>query len=179
MFPEDQIILDHIASDSLKNEGYKLLVGKYKEKLYWVIRRIVGNHDDADDVLQNTFIKVSRSIDKFQMQSSLFTWMYRIASNESINFINKRKKLSLDSNKEIDENGQVGDSWFDESETVKILNRAVGELPEKQKLVFNLRYFQELPYKEIATMTETSEGALKASYHHAVKKIEEYIKATI
>ena len=145
---EDQQILDWISSKDQKEKGFRSLVEKYKEKLYWHVRRMVLNHDDADDVLQNTFIKVYKSIDHFEGKSSLYTWLYKIATNE----------------------------LYDGDEIQFHLERAIGTLPDKQKVVFKMRYYEETPYREIAQILDTSEGALKASYHHAIKKIEEYFK---
>lgn len=176
---EDSNILMMISSSDQKNQGYRLLVNKYKEKLYWHIRRMVNDHDDADDVLQNTFIKVVRNIDGFQQHSSLFTWIYRIATNESLNFIHSKK------NRQTEEIGNVvlfkaaGESLMDETKILNLLQHAINILPEKQKLVFNMRYYDEMSYQDIAEITDTSIGALKASYHHAVKKIEERLKAQV
>ena len=176
---EDSNILTMISSYEQRNQGFRLLVNKYKEKLYWHIRRIVIDHDDADDVLQNTFLKVVRSIDSFQQQSSIYTWLYRIATNESINFINSKK------NRQTEEIGNVvlykaaGESLMDDTKILNLLQLAINNLPEKQKLVFNMRYYDEMSYQDIAEITDTSVGALKASYHHAVKKIEESLKAQI
>ncbi|QCX41087.1 RNA polymerase sigma factor [Aureibaculum algae] len=150
----------------------------YKERLYWHIRKIVISHDDADDVLQNTFIKVYRNIDKFNAESKIYSWMYRIATNESITFINKRAKM-----RQVDVNELQGemiqnlesDVYFDGDEIQLKLQKAVATLPQKQQLVFNMKYFDNMKYQDISDILETSVGALKASYHHAVKKIEKYI----
>jgi RNA polymerase sigma-70 factor (ECF subfamily) len=178
-YPSDEIILDYILSFDKKEQGFKWIVGKYKEKLYWHIRRMVQNHEDADDVLQNTFIKVVRHIDKFSQNSKLYTWMYRIASNEALNFLNSKKRHAIDELEPHHTNGLSVETWFDENEVLKQINIAINDLPDKQKLVFSLRYYEEMTYKQIADITETSEGALKASYHHAVKKIEEHIKKIV
>ncbi|NNC69580.1 MAG: RNA polymerase sigma factor [Flavobacteriaceae bacterium] len=148
---------------------------QYKERLYWHIRKIVISHDDADDVLQNTFIKVYRNIDKFNAESKLFSWMYRIATNESITFINKRAKSQ---NVDISElqyklaESLEADVYYDGDEMQLKLQKAVAQLPQKQQLVFNMKYFDDMKYQDISDVLETSVGALKASYHHAVKKIE-------
>ena len=150
----------------------------YKERLYWHIRKIVISHDDADDVLQNTFIKVYKNIDKFNADSKIYSWMYRIATNESITFINKRAKM-----RQVDVNELQGemiqnlesDVYFDGDEIQLKLQKAVATLPQKQQLVFNMKYFDNMKYQDISDVLETSVGALKASYHHAVKKIEKYI----
>ncbi|MBK8515149.1 MAG: RNA polymerase sigma factor [Saprospiraceae bacterium] len=176
---EDTQILNMIESPELRNQGYQLLVNKFKEKLYWHIRRIVLDHDDADDVLQNTFMKVVRKIDGFQHQSSLFTWLYRIATNESLNFINNKKNRKTEHIEDTLFFKSAGDNLMDEKVILNLLQLAINRLPEKQKLVFNMRYYDEMSYQEISDITETSTGALKASYHHAVKKIEEQLKAGI
>jgi RNA polymerase sigma-70 factor (ECF subfamily) len=177
-FPDDKDILELIRSEATRNEGFRFLVARYKEKLYWHIRRMVHEHEDADDVLQNTFMKVIRHIEGFKEQSSLYTWIYRIASNEAINFLHSRQRqtkeatLGLVSAASVDQH----DNHSPEA-MLDLLARAIDTLPEKQKLVFNLRYYDEMPYHQIAEITETSEGALKASYHLAVRKIEDFLKA--
>lgn len=157
------------------------MVNTYKERLYWHIRRIVMNHDDADDVLQNTFIKVYRSIEGFKGDSKLYSWMYRIATNESLTFLKqKSKKLGVSSN-ELQETlvqNLESDVYFEGNEIQLKLQKALATLPEKQKLVFNMKYFQEMKYEEISEVLETSVGGLKASYHLAVKKIESYLTDT-
>jgi RNA polymerase sigma factor (sigma-70 family) len=157
------------------NKGFRLVVEKYSAKLYWHIRRLVILHEDADDALQNTFINAWRSIGEFRNESSLYTWLYTIATNEALTIINKRKKnnaVSLDELGDFFANSIEGNSWFDGDEAQVKLQNALLTLPEKQRLVFNLKYFDDLTYEEISRITSTSEGALKASYHHAVKKIE-------
>lgn len=174
----DEIILDKIRVPSNRDQGFKLLVSKYQEKLYWHIRRMVEYHEDAHDVIQNTFIKIHKSIDRFEGKSLLYTWMYRIATNESITFLNKRNKgksTSIDDELNSLENKLEADSYFDGNEAQLTLTKAIYTLPEKQKAVFNLRYFENMSYRDMSEVFGTSEGALKASYHHAVKKIEAYI----
>lgn len=162
-----------------KEQAFRILITEYKERLYWHIRKIVISHDDTDDVLQNTFIKIFRSIDNFKKESKLYSWMYRIATNEAITFINKRAK---ERNIDITEMQQQlvsnleSDDWFSGDEIQVILQKAIATLPQKQQLVFNMKYFDNMKYAEISEVLETSIGGLKASYHHAVKKIEEYIK---
>jgi len=171
--------IEQLQNARTKEQAFKKLVSNYKERLYWHIRKIVISHDDADDVLQNTFIKIFRGIDNFKQESQLFSWMYRIATNESISFINKRAK---ESNVDISEyqygltSNLNSDSLFTGDEIQIILQKAIATLPTKQQLVFNMKYFDNLKYKQISEILETSEGALKASYFHAVKKIEEYVK---
>lgn len=152
-----------------------MLVVKYRERLYWQIRRMVLSHADADDVLQNVYIKVWRSLGNFQEQSQLFTWLYRIAVNESLTFLSQKKKRAAGAL----ENGEgeitlqlTADTYFDGNEIEKKLQAAIASLPDKQKQVFLLRYYDEMPYEEMSALLNTSVGALKASYHHAVKKIE-------
>jgi RNA polymerase sigma-70 factor (ECF subfamily) len=178
--PDDTLILQLIDSQEKKELGFRYLVSKYKERLYWHIRRMVGNHEDADDVIQNTFVKVYRNIHTFQYNASLYTWLYRIATNESINFLKSKKSgYSLSDIQEFASANLKEDLYFDEQNALNKLKSAIDALPEKQKLVFNLRYYDEMSYEEIAQVTDTSVGALKASYHHAVKKIESFIKNTI
>ncbi|MGX1929244.1 RNA polymerase sigma factor [Flagellimonas sp. 2504JD4-2] len=178
-----------IAEETLVNElkqkesqarAFEVLVNTYKERLYWHIRRIVLNHDDADDVLQNTFIKVYRNIEGFKGDSKLYSWMYRIATNESLTFLKQKSKKLGVSDEELKtamiENLQ-SDVYFEGSEIQLKLQKALATLPDKQKLVFTMKYYQEMKYDEISEVLETSVGALKASYHLAVKKIETYLKA--
>lgn len=161
-------------SDS-KHEAFTRLVQEYKERLYWHIRKIVLDHDDANDVVQNTFIKVHLNIENFNENSTLFTWMYRIATNEALNFIkSKAKKIGLKNEewiKAIAENLEA-DPFFDGDEAALILQKEISKLPEKQRIVFNMRYFDGMNYNSISEILDTSVGALKASYHHAVKKIK-------
>ncbi len=161
-----------------QDQAFRSLMSQYKERLYWHIRKIVISHDDADDVLQNTFIKVYRNINNFKADSKLYSWMYRIATNESITFINKRaKRNNLDINDmkyKMAENLEA-DVHFDGDEMQLLLQKAIAKLPQKQQLVFNMKYFDDLKYQEISEILETSVGALKASYHHAVKKIELFL----
>lgn len=177
---QDDRILDLIQSKSDWEEGFRLLTAKYQERLYWQIRRIVLNHEDANDVIQNTFIKVYRNISKFEAKSKLYTWLYRIATNEAITFLRKKKrKQTVDIEGDASEITRqlTADEYFDGDEIQIQLQAALSTLPEKQRAVFNLRYFDELSYREISELLDTSVGALKASYHHAVKKIEGFIKA--
>lgn len=176
----DQQILDSLRDVSTKEIAFRHLISKYKERLYWHIRKIVLNHDDADDVLQNTFIKIWNGIDTFRAESSLFTWLYRIATNESITFLNQRKRRSMTSLTEENEfliENLESDSYFDGDHWQMLLQKAIALLPEKQRLVFNMKYFDEIKYDDMSEILDTSVGALKASYHHAVKKVEEYLKS--
>ena len=176
----DQQILDSLKDPSTKELAFRHLISTYKERLYWHIRKIVMNHDDTDDVLQNSFIKIWNGIDSFRGESSLFTWLYRIATNESITFLNQRKRKMMssltDENEYLIENLE-SDTYFDGDEWQMLLHKAIAILPEKQRLVFNMKYFDEIKYEEMSEILGTSVGALKASYHHAVKKVEEYVKS--
>jgi RNA polymerase sigma factor (sigma-70 family) len=168
-----------LKNGKTKEKAFRILISKYKERLYWHIRKIVISHDDADDVLQNTFIKIFKNIDKFNEQSKLYSWMYRIATNESITFINKRAKernVDISDYHEQLASTLESDVHFSGDEIQLILQKAIATLPQKQQLVFNMKYFDEIKYNEMSEILETSVGALKASYFHAVKKIENYIK---
>jgi len=174
----DEYILDLLKEGTQYELGFRLLVEKYQEQLYHHVRRMVINHEDTDDVLQNIFIKVYKSIARFEGKSKLYTWLYRIATNETITFLNKRKNrltASID-DEDIYVNQLRADTYFDGNEAQRRLQYALSTLPQKQKLVFNMRYYEEMPYAEISEILETSVGALKASYHHAVKKIELFFK---
>ncbi len=172
---------DDNITDLLKldlNKGFGLLVETYSQKLYWHIRRLVILHEDADDALQNTFINVWKSIGNFRSESSLYTWLYTIATNEALALINKRKKnnaVSLDDLGSYFANTQEGSTWFDGDEAQIKLQNAIMKLPDKQRIVFNLKYYEDMTYQDMSKVLKTSEGALKASYHHAVKKIEKNI----
>ena len=156
-----------------------MLVDQYKERLYWHIRGIVKNHEDADDVLQNVFIKVHRNIKKFKEESGLYTWLYRIATNESLTLLNKRAKHYHISSETLQKrlvDNLESDVFFSGDEIQFKLQEAISTLPEKQRLVFQMRYFQEIKYADMSEILDTSEGALKSSYHIAAKKILEYLK---
>lgn len=159
--------------------GFRLLMQQYKQRLYWQIRRMVQTHEDADDVLQNTFIKIYRGILRFEGKSKLHTWLYRIAANESISFLqskNRHAGASLDAVAAEVAGRLQADPWFDGEETQQRLQQAIGLLPEKQRAVFVLRYYDEMPYEEMSAVLDTSVGALKASFHHAAKKIETFFR---
>lgn len=178
----DEKILHLLQNEKNIEQGFRLLVTKYQERLYHHIRRMVGEHEDANDVIQNTFVKVFKSIDRFEGKSQLYTWLYRIATNETITFLNKKKKKATTSIDDSDldmANRLSADSYFDGNAAQRKLKAAIETLPEKQKIVFNLRYYEEMPYQAISEVLETSVGALKASYHHAAKKIESFIKNTV
>ncbi|MFD0975210.1 RNA polymerase sigma factor [Salinimicrobium gaetbulicola] len=179
MNSSEEILIINLKDPNHKEAAFRELLDLYKERLYWQIRNIVKDHDDTDDVLQNTFLKVFRNIDKFKGESQLFSWMYRIATNEAITFLNKKaKKLKISSEElqlQIIDNLE-SDVYFEGDKIQLKLQKAIAMLPKKQQQVFNMKYFQDLKYKEISEILGTSEGALKASYHIATKKIEEYLK---
>ena len=162
-----------------QREAFERIVRTYSEQLYWQIRRLVLSHDDANDILQNTFIKAWTNIDYFRGDAKMSTWLYRIALNESLTFLNKQRansQLSIDDTDTEILNKLESDPYFDGDETQKIFIEAIKRLPEKQQMVFNLKYFKEMKYEEIAEILGTSIGGLKASYHHAVKKIETFLE---
>jgi RNA polymerase sigma-70 factor (ECF subfamily) len=170
--------ITRLKDPASKEAAFRELLQLYKQRLYWHIRNIVICHDDADDVLQNTFIKVYRSIDKFKGDSKLFSWMYRIATNESITHINKKAKRAQITNEEHQTNAidnLTADVYFEGNAIQLKLQKAITTLPQKQQLVFHMKYFEDLKYKDMAAILETSEGALKASYHIAVKKIKAFL----
>ena len=171
---EEQTLLVHALQNPATQEaGFKILIKEYQQPLYWHIRKIVFDHEDADDVLQNTYIKVFKNIKNFRGESKLFSWMYRIATNEALTFIKQKSRklgLSLNEFNEKQVNQLEADIYFEGDAIALKLQLAVANLPEKQRLVFNLKYYEELKYDEISEILETSVGALKASYHHAVKK---------
>ena len=176
MVEEETLVLQLKQKES---KAFEMLVNAYKVRLYWHIRRIVLDHDDTDDVLQNTFIKVFRNIDGFKGESKLYSWMYRIATNEALGFLKSRSQLQNMDTEELlvaKIAGLRADVHYDGDEIQIKLQEAIALLPEKQKLVFNMKYFQEMKYAEISTILDTSVGGLKASYHLASKKIEAYLK---
>ncbi|HKK78106.1 MAG TPA: RNA polymerase sigma factor, partial [Phaeodactylibacter sp.] len=176
----DDQILALLQSADTKEHGFRLLVSTYQEPLYALIRRMVRTHEDADDVLQECLIKVYRGIGRFEGKSKLYTWLYRIATNEALSFLKKRQRRAEEP---LDDEGHAGiyhlraETPIDAYDSQRKLERALTQLPDKQRLVFNLRYFEEMSYKEMEGLLQTSVGALKASYHHAVKKVEAALKA--
>lgn len=161
-----------------KEQAFRDLVALYKERLYWHIRNIVKSHDDTDDVLQNTFIKVFKNIDGFKGDSKLYSWLYRIATNEAITFINKNAKrhhITSEETQRLAIDNLKTDVYFEGDAIQLKLQQAIATLPNKQQLVFNMKYFEDIKYKDMSEILDTSEGALKASYHIAVKKIETYL----
>lgn len=177
MILSDSELVEMLREPRTRREGFAVLVKQYSEKLYWKVRRIVLSHEDANDVLQNVFIKVWSNLQNFQGKSSLSTWLYRIAVNESLDFLRKQKqadKVSADEDDSV-ASRLMSDEYFDGDEVQARLQEAVARLPEVQRMVFNLKYFEEMKYSEMSQILNTSEGALKASYHLAVKKITEYL----
>lgn len=162
-----------------QREAFEWIVNTYKEQLYYQIRRMVLSHEDADDLLQNTFIKAWNNLEYFRGEAKLSTWLYRIALNECLNFLNKQraqKHLSIEESEANLLNQLESDPYFDGDQTQLLFEKAIQTLPEKQRIIFHLKYFEDMKYNEISEIMGTSIGALKASYHHAVKKIEEFFK---
>jgi RNA polymerase sigma-70 factor (ECF subfamily) len=175
----DSELLIQFRNPVTKERAFTSIIKKYQEKLYWHVRRMVIEHEDANDVLQNVFIRVWNGLENFREDSQLYTWLYRIATNECLTYIEQQKKrmsVALDEVESGLSNKIKADSHFDANRLEWKLQLAIQQLPEKQRIVFNLRYYDEMPYEEMSRVLGTSEGALKASYHHAVKKIEDYIK---
>ena len=174
----DKELLEQFKNPETQNYAFNLLVRQYQKRLYWHIRKILIDHDDTDDVLQNVFIKVWKNLSGFKGESQLFTWMYRIATNESITFLNQKKKragIPLDDVSHFLANNLQSDSYFKGDEIQAKLQKAILTLPDKQRIVFNMKYFDAMKYEQMSAVLGTSVGALKASYHHAVKKIEHYL----
>jgi len=174
---QDNDIFELLKSDV--NKGFRIIVDRYSSKLYWHIRRLVILHEDADDALQNTFINAWKNIDNFRNESSMYTWLYAIATNEALALINKRAKNAAESLDDIGNyfaSSAEGSTWFDGDEAQIKLQNAILRLPEKQRIVFNMKYFEDMSYEDMSRILGTSVGALKASYHHAVKKIEKTLK---
>jgi RNA polymerase sigma-70 factor (ECF subfamily) len=176
----DQELIERFRNTDTRNYAFNLIIRKYQQKVYWHIRRIVINHDDANDITQDTFIKIWKSLDDFKGESQLFTWIYRIATNEALSFLrSKRKKFFIplvNVEKRLSQTLK-DDNLFTGNEIQLKLQQAILSLPEKQRIVFNMRYYDEMKYEEIAKVLDTSVGGLKALYHHAVKKITEYFKS--
>lgn len=175
---EDHELLEKLRNEESRNFAFNQLVRKYQEKIYWHIRKMVIDHDDADDLVQDVFIKVYKNIGRFREDAQLYTWIYRIATNECLTFLNKKRKrfflpigdVEGELNQKLDRSSHI-----DGNEVQLKLQKALLKLPDKQRMVFNMKYFDDMKYDDIARITETSVGALKASYHHAVKKIEEIL----
>lgn len=173
-------LIDALQSKDEKEAAFRSLVSQYKERLYWQIRKIVLDHDDADDVLQNTFIKIFRNIDSFNSDSKLYTWMYRIATNEAITFINKKAKrgnTTIEAVKERAIANLTTDVYFEGDAIQLQLQRAIATLPQQQQLIFSMKYFEDHTYEELSEILDITVGGLKSSYHLAVKKIKAYIQS--
>ena len=175
----EEIITEQLHDPAHCREAFSRVIAHYTESLYWQIRRMVIDHDDTNDLLQNTFIKAWTNIDNFRGEAKLSTWLHKIAINEAITFINKEKaknNVSIDDESFLIDNLQA-DEWFDGDEVKLQLQKAINQLPEKQRLVFNMRYFDEMKYEDMSEILGTTAGALKASYHHAIKKIEQFFSS--
>lgn len=175
---EDKELLIKIRNPETRNYGFNLLVREYQKRVYWHVRKMVIDHDDADDVTQEIFIKIHRHIDKFREDAQLFTWIYRIATNECLSFLQRKKRRFFLPIGDVE--GELmakldNSSTLSGDEIQVKLQKALLKLPDKQRMVFNMKYFDDMPYEQISEITETSVGALKASYHHAVKKIEDFL----
>lgn len=172
----DQVLVQEIKNPATRNQAFNRLLDKYQRRVYWHIRRIVIDHDDTDDLVQNTFIRVWEHLDSFREDSKLYTWIYRIATNEALAFLQKKRTVSIE---EVDNSlleKLETTSYFNGDSAMRKLQEALLQLPEKQRVVFNLKYFDNMKYEDMAEMTNTSVGALKASYFHAVRKIEDFLK---
>ncbi len=174
----EEELMFQLNQANTKAAAFSIVVRKYQERLYWHIRKMVLSHDDANDILQNTFLKAWKGIDNFRGDSLISTWLYKIATNETLTFLaNKRMQniTSMDELEEVLAQNLEADKYFDGDEAQLKLQKAILTLPEKQRLVFNMKYFDDLTYEEMEAILDTSVGALKASYHIAVKKIEKYL----
>mgnify|MGYP001026042902 FL=1 len=178
MIDEKELVIA-LKSHNECERAFRVLVNLYKERLYWHIRKIVLNHEDTDDILQNTFIKIYKNIHKFEEKSKLYTWMYRIATNESITFLNKKakkKNITIEEVKNQLIENLESDIYFEGNQIQILFQKAINTLPQKQQLVFNMKYFEDHTFENLSEILETSVGGLKSSYHIAVKKITAYIK---
>jgi RNA polymerase sigma-70 factor (ECF subfamily) len=175
---EDEELLSKISNPDTRNYGFNMLVREYQKRVYWHVRKMVIDHEDANDLTQEVFIKIHRYIDNFRQDSSLFTWIYRIATNECLSFLQKKKRRFLlpigDVEGELSAKLEATPGLSADDIQLK-LQKALLKLPDKQRLVFNMKYFEAMSYEQMSEVTDTSVGALKASYHHAVKKIEDFL----
>lgn len=175
---DDHVLVASFKIGPQKDAAFTQIVRKYQERIYWHIRRMVVQHEDTNDILQNVFIKVWKNLGEFREESNLYTWLYRIATNETLTWIEQQKRrssISLSDNEDVFSERLKAERGFDANKIEWKLQQAIQTLPDKQKLVFNLRYYDEMPYEQMSDMLGTSVGALKASYHHAVKKVEAFI----
>ncbi len=177
-YTDEELLAMFFEGDN-PNYAFSLIVRKYQEPVYWHVRRLVISHDDANDIVQDVFVKAWKALGKFRKDSALYTWIYRIATNEAFSFLNKKKRRYMlplvDVSKQLEETLEA-DVYYQGSEMEKKIQTAILSLPEKQRAVFNLRYYDEMKYEDMAKILNTSVGALKASYHHAVKKIEQSVR---
>ena len=174
---DNKELIERLRDPAQSRSAFSEVMSKYSEPLYWQIRRMVQNHDDTNDLLQNTFIKAWTSLDNFRGEAKLSTWLYKIAINESLSFLEKERKrqnISLDDEAASIIRSIEADEWIDGDELKQNLRKAIASLPEKQRLVFNMKYYDDMKYEQMSEILGTSVGALKASYHLAVKKIEQY-----
>jgi len=175
---EEELIIEKISKEETRNYGFNLLVRTYQERIYWHVRKMVIDHDDADDLVQEIFVKVWKNLDSFRKDSKLYTWIYRIATNECLTFLKKKKRKFFvpihDVSEELAQKVEEDEQLSGDEIQLK-LQKALLKLPDKQRIVFNMKYFEEMKFQEISEITDTSVGALKASYHHAVKKIEGFL----
>lgn len=178
MKQDEKALIRQLSDPITQRHAFEVIVKKYGEAIYWKIRRMVLTHEDADDILQNTFLKAWNGIENFQGKSNIYTWIYRIAVNEALDFLRKQKHLSEQNTGNIIlSSNLIADRYFNGDEAQALLQEAISTLPEVQRAVFNMRYFDELKYSEISSILNTTEGALKASYHIAVRKISDYVKS--
>lgn len=178
METEDKELLAAFHNEATRNSAFNQILNKYQKRLYWHIRKMVIDHDDTDDILQNTFIKIWNNLHGFREDSQLYTWLYRIATNECLTFLNKKKNNNILSISDVEHSLHEkidSEKNYTGEEIQRKLQKAILTLPEKQRLVFNMKYFDAMKYEEMSVVLDTSVGALKASYHHAVKKIESFI----
>ena len=175
---DEQGLMDQLKDPKTRRKAFEQLVNQYSEQLYWQVRRIVLLHEDADDVLQNVFLKAWSKLDSFHQESKISTWLYRIALNESLDFMRRKKTqmVSTDDDETMVGSTLMADDYFNGTEVETMLQEAIAQLPDVQRTVFNMRYFDDMKYSEISEILQTSEGSLKASYHIAVKKISEFFK---
>jgi RNA polymerase sigma factor (sigma-70 family) len=176
----DHELLEQFRNEDTRSFAFNQLMRKYQQRIYWHIRKIVVDHEDANDVVQNTFIKVWKSLEGFREDSQLYTWLYRIATNESITFLNQKKRKSFISFHDVEYEiaGQLTNDVYFSGDRIQLkLQQAILKLPRQQRIIFNMKYFDNMKYEEISEILEVTVGALKASYHHAVKKIEKYIQS--
>ena len=176
---KDEYIIHLFYQERREQEAFRLLMNKYKERLYWHVRKILISHEDTDDILQNVFVKIWQGLKEFRYESKLYTWMYRIATNEALNFLNEKRRKVYGNSDEISdflENTLESDPYFSGDDIQKELQRAILTLSDRQRVIFNMKYFDDMPYEEIAQVLDVAVGTLKATYHNAVKKIEASLK---